>query len=68
MYKRQILYVPSLDLGVSIIANTEINYVTGSCESTTEGGGSKLKYGLNPMSCIAIGFLEALIADNSTSN
>jgi len=63
-FASSILYVPSLDLGISIIANTEINYMTGSCESTPEGGGPKLKYGLNPMSCIALGFIEALISDS----
>ena len=63
-FASSILYVPSLDIGISIIANTEINYQTGSCEPCTEGSGPKLKYGLNPMSCIAIGFLETLIADN----
>jgi CubicO group peptidase (beta-lactamase class C family) len=66
-FASSILYVPSLDLGISIIANTEINFVTGSCESTTEGGGPKLKYGLNPMSCIALSFLETLIVDNAAS-
>jgi CubicO group peptidase (beta-lactamase class C family) len=63
-FASSILYVPSLDIGISMIANTEINYVTGSCERTPEGGGAQLKYGLNPMSCIALGFLEALIGDN----
>ncbi|MCL0028871.1 beta-lactamase family protein, partial [Dehalococcoidia bacterium] len=63
-FASSLLYVPSLDIGISIIANTEINYVAGSCEGTPEGGGAKLKYGLNPMSCIALGFLEALIDNN----
>ena len=66
-FASSILYVPSLDLGISIIANTEINHVTGSCESTSAGGGPKLKYGLNPMSCIALSFLETLIGDNAAS-
>jgi len=63
-FASSLLYVPSLDLGISIIANTEINNLLGSCGRTSKGGGPKLKYGLNPHSCIALGFLEALISDN----
>ena len=60
-FASSILYVPSLDVGISLIANTEIDFVTGSCERTPEGSGAKLKYGLSPMSCIALDFIETLI-------
>lgn len=53
------LYSPSLDVSISLIANTEINRHLGACEGPSE---RNTKRGLNPMGCIALDFFEAVIA------
>jgi len=47
-----LFYVPSLDLAISILANSEVGYRLGSCAERTE-------LGVNPFDCITRNFINA---------
>ena len=47
-------YFPELDLAISVLANSDIGYMSGSCASRTE-------YWLTPSDCITIEFLQAFL-------
>ena len=57
-----LFYVPSLDTSISIMANTEINYLWGACADPDKGGPRRGQY--SPISCIAVDFLETLSKTN----
>jgi CubicO group peptidase (beta-lactamase class C family) len=50
-----LIYVPELDLSISVLANSEVNKLPGNCASRTEPW-------LNPMNCITLGLLEATVS------
>ena len=54
-----LFYVPSLDISIAIMANSEINYLTGACVDPSKGG-SRPGQVLSPISCIVLDFLDTL--------
>ena len=58
-----LFYVPSLDISISIIANSEIQQLLGACADVSKGGSAQRK-GLSPISCIVIDILETFVANN----
>ena len=56
-YSSLLYYVPSLDVAISIQANTEISHTIGTCADHSRDG---LRQGLSPLGCIGIAFLEIL--------
>ncbi len=53
-------YFPELDLAISVLANSDIGYMSGSCASPTE-------YWLTPSDCITIEFLQAFLGISGES-
>ena len=54
-------YFPELDLAISVLANSDIGYMSGSCASRTE-------YWLTPSDCITIEFLQAFLGISGESS
>ena len=57
-----LFYVPSLDISISIMANTEITYLFGACADPSKGGRRKGPH--SPISCIVLDFLETFTGIN----
>ena len=56
-----LIYFPELDLSISILANSEINYLLGSCAERTE-------YPPDPFECITRKFLNAFSGLSGAAN
>ena len=50
-----LVYLPELDLSISVLANSDMNNLLGNCASRTEPW-------LSPMHCITRGLLEAMVS------
>jgi CubicO group peptidase (beta-lactamase class C family) len=56
-----LFYVPSLDLAISILANSEVGHLLGSCAE-------RIELGVNPFDCITRQFLDAFGGLSGTAN
>jgi len=58
-----LFYVPSLDISISIIANSEIQQLLGACTDPNKGASTQREL-LSPISCIVTDFLQTLMPNN----
>ncbi len=55
-YASALFYAPSLDLAISILANSDLGYLIGTCASRSE-------HWLNPFDCITRDFFEIVLRE-----